>query len=387
MTQRGVAGILVALVTIVIGAAIFISWYMLREPPVPRPSWDGAVWAPNNWDELELLDVDDDGSLLLSFFDGAKQVADLKGVSQSAGQLPGVALVTPDGVSHVLRDTSSLDKHAVGSATGSVHHGAIAVAWQVVDNAVDTAGKVKYGSPGRTASVATGTLAGLSDIPTPTVDGAPVVVEWGGLHVADGALVAFVIDAGENWSGTQRIGLIDTATGAIDVIREGAFLAPLRDLCDPTGNTFGAGVLENHALADFQFTVVGGKAANASTVAAPPVAGNMLPVNACGADSAGLEVGTHTLYWTDGKGKTSMLPMDGLAGDVFLAPKWLAVHAIEPGGKLNEVVLVDRSTRMSTKVSDSCARVVPAGDWLAFGYPDGDRCVPVAVRVSTLLTP
>ncbi|NTV38633.1 MAG: hypothetical protein HGA51_01560 [Demequinaceae bacterium] len=386
MTQRGVVGVLAGFVVLLIGATVAVGWYVLREPPVPLPTWEGAVWAPDDWDSVELLDVDDDGSLLVAFYVDARTVTGYDDVKVDAGQLPGVALVTPDGEAHVLRETSPVDKNAIGSVVGSVFHADVAIAWQVSDDAVRADGSVTYSSTGRTVSLATGTVDGLSEVPTPTLEGMPVVVQWGGLHVADGALVAFVAVSGDVLAGTLKVGLIDTATGEVEVIDEGTMLAPQRDLCDPGGNTFGADIFKNNVLVVRKFAVVGGQVTDLSIVSAPPVGGTMLPVNACGADSAGVVTSSKTLHWTDGAGKTSMSQLDGMSGDVFLAPAWLAVHVILPGTDINEVVVVDRVTRSSVKVSDSCARVVPAGDWLAFGVPDGDKCRLVAVPVSELLS-
>lgn len=387
MTQRGVAGVLSGFVILLIGATLAFGWYLMREPPVPLPTWEGAVWAPDDWDSVELLAVDDDGSLLVAFYDGARKVTSYDDVKVDAGQLPGVALVTPDGTAHVLRDTSTVDKNALGSAVGSVHHGTVAVAWQVLDDAVLSDGSVQYRASGHTVSLATGTVGGLSDIPTPTLDGVPVVVQWGGLHVADGGLVAYTIAPEDGGLGTQYIGVMDTATGAIDVIDQGTMLAPQRDLCDAAGDTFGINMVKNNVLAVLQFSVVAGRATEVTMVSAPPVGGTMLPVNACGADSAGVVVSAKTLYWTDATGNTSEVQVDGMGGDVFLAPEWLAVHVVWPDTDINEVVVVDRATRSSVTVGDSCARVVPAGDWLAFGVPDGDTCRLVAVPVSELLAP
>jgi len=115
-----------------------------------------------------------------------------------------------------------------------------------------------------------------------------------------------------------------------------------------------------------------------------------MPLNACGAGNAGLLLEDHALYWTDGHGGTSSSVIGYVAGDVFLGPTWAVVQVLDfKGADLKDmerrVVVVDRTTREVTTVGGSCSRVVPAGDWLAFGVPDGNKCRPVAVRVSTLL--
>jgi hypothetical protein len=392
MTQRGVAGILVAFVTILIGVAIFFVWHMQRKPPVPLPTWDGAVWAPNNWDSMELLDVDDDGSLLVAFYDGTRQIDSYTGEKYNVGEQPGIVLVTPDGASHVLSEPAALDASSAGWVTGSVHHGSIAVAWQVLNDAIGPDGSMQYGSSGRTVEVATGTVEGLSDIPGPTIDGSHVVIESGGLYVADGALVAMTVDEGPASASVHHLGLLDPTTGAIAVIESGAFYPATRDLCDPEGATFGVPKVVDRKLVEFQFRVTAGHASAMSVVPKPLVEGNFMPLNACGAGNAGLLLEDHTLYWTDGHGETSSSVIGYVAGDVFLGPTWAVVRVLDfKGADLKDmerrVVVVDRTTREVTTVGGSCSRVVPAGDWLAFGIPDGDRCVPVAVRVSTLLTP
>jgi len=390
MAQRGVAGILVAVVTILIGAAICVSWYLLREPPEARPTWDGAVWAPDNWDSVDLLDVDDDGSMLVGFYNDKRQITSFSGAKVDLGQQPGISLVTPDGVSHVLREPSDLHKDAAGSATGSVHHGSIAVAWQVLDEAVGPDGSMQYVSSGRTVEIATGTVDGLSDIPGPTIDGSPVVIESGGLYVADGALVAMTVDEGAASTSVHHLGLLDPTTGAIVVIDSGGFYPAMRDLCDPEGATFGVPKVVDHVLVEFQFRVTAGRASAMTVVPKPRVKGNFMPLNACGAGNAGLLLEDHALYWTDGHGGTSSSVIGYVAGDVFLGPTWAVVQVLDfKGADLKDmerrVVVVDRTTREVTTVGGSCSRVVPAGDWLAFGVPDGNKCRPVAVRVSTLL--
>jgi len=387
MKRGGVFFAIEALLVVMIGGMVAYGWSTHRDRHVTPAYEDAAIWAPDRWERMELLDVDSDGSLLVAFYDGAREVASGLGRPDLAGQQPGIALVTPDGATHVLHKPSALDRDAIGSAVGSVHRGSIAVSWQVIEGAVSPENKLTYLSNGSTVALATGTVNGLSGAPTPTVDGLPVVVKWGGLHVADGALVAYVVEQTDGISGLQFVGLLDATTGIVSVIENGIFLAPMRDLCDQAGNTFGIPAVDDGGVAIHQFEVVGGHASAATAITSPPDSGSMLPINACGTDIAGMTGKTRTLSWTNGAGDTSSVKMSDIAGDVFLAPQWLAAHKISVEGQTAELVVVDRFTGVTTNVGETCDRVVPAGDWIAFGYPEGDTCRPVAVPASVLLSP
>lgn len=377
---------IVAVAAALLGGSAAFAWDTWGARPAARPPWDGAVMAPDRWDAMELLNVDSDGSLLVAFYDGSGVATAFGGAKANVGQLPGVALVTPDGAVHVLRETADLNARAFATAVGSVHHGEVAVAWQVVDNAVDAQGELNPSSRGRTVTLATGTSAGLTDIPSPTVGGLPVVVQWGGLQVADDALVAMVMDASGGWAGRPHIGVIDTATGELAVIHTGSMLAPMRDLCDAEGNSLGATTLADNTSSLLTFSVSDGRA-SAPVWITPPFPGLVFPASACGADSAGADRKTQALWWTNGPEQKSAPRLSGLGGDVLLAPDWVAVQQIDVDLASQDVVVVDRTTRQATLTNANCDRIVASGDWLAFGYPSGDGCLPVAVRPAELAHP
>jgi hypothetical protein len=343
---------------------------------------------------MELLDVDDDGSLLVAFYDGGRSVDyqamdGIEAMELTAAQQPGIAVFTADGKEHVLSEPEPLDTDAVGEAVGSIHKGSVAVAWQVTEGVVDASGSVAWTRDTRTIELATGTSSGLTTIPLPTLDGKPVVVQWGGLHVVDGALVAYVLDPAASALGEQSVGLVDPATGEFTSVDEGLFLAPMRDLCDPAGHTFGYFTVDtdaNHGVIH-QFSLNADRTSDVRSVTPPTVFARSVPLNACGSDIAGVNRTTETLTWTEGSAPLSSARVGFPSGDIFLAPTWVAVHGFNYEEGNGRILIVDRATETSHFVSNNCARLVAAGDWIAFGYPDGDTCRPVAVRASELLAP
>lgn len=393
MNYRGVFIALVTLLVLMIGGMLAVGWYITRETPERFGYEDAAVWAPDYGTQMELLDADIDGSMLIAFYEGGLRVHydDLTGqdVVEIAEQQPGILVVTPGGQEHVLREPEPLEDNAVGSAVGSIYRGSIAVSWQVQEGGVRADGTRDYVSPSPTVAMATGTAAGLTPMPAPTVDGSPVGVQWGGLHVADGALVALVRTDATSLGEAFMAGIVDPATGAFTAVDQGTLLAPMRDQCDQTGSTFGyvatgasGGGLEVH-----QFSVTQGCASSVENVTLPSAIADTVPISACASDSAGVETGSGTLLWTDGPDNLSRSTVGHPAGDVFLSPDWVAVYEIDLTSDYKRIVVVDRKTRIPHDVGATCQRLVAAGDWIAFGYADGDKCTPVAVPVSAILSP
>lgn len=383
----------------IIGGTVFAGWYVMREHSEPPPSresadWESAVWATDRWDQMELLDVDSDGSLLVAFYDGGRSI-DYQPVGGkevfvvTAEQQPGIAVFTADGKEHVLQEPRSLNADAVGEAVGSIHKGSIAVAWQVREGGVDADGELALLNPTPTVAMAIGTVEGLTPMPTPVLDGRPLSVHWGGLHVADGALVALVADESLDFTEQLMTGLVDPASGTFTVVDKEAGLAPMRDLCDPTGSTFGYVAVGDNggSVSIHQFSVTQGEASEVRNLVPPEPINDSIPFNACGDDFATVDRTSQALMWTEGSGALSTSPVGHPIGDVFLAPEWAAVFGYNFEDDEQRVLIVDRATGVSHFVSDNCERLVVAGDWVAFGYPDGDTCLPVAVRASELLAP
>jgi len=297
-------------------------------------------------------------------------------------------VVTPDGEPHVLSEPKSLADDVAGEAVGSIHKGSVAVAWQVREVSVDGEGKLVFHAQEPTVAMATGSAEGLEPMPVPVLDGAPLIVQWGGLHVADGALVALVMEVAQDASFESMTGIIDLATGEFTALDMAGSLAPMRDLCDPSGGTFGyvAAGTSGEALEVHQFSVVQGEASEVRQVIPPETIARAVPFNACGSDTAGVDRTSSALQWTDGPDTALSTAFVGsAAGDVFLAPEWAAVHGLSFDDFDRRILVVDRLTSITHTVSDNCDRLVAAGDWIAFGYPEGDTCRPVAVPVSAVL--
>ncbi|MCB2413233.1 hypothetical protein LGT39_10305 [Demequina sp. TTPB684] len=392
MKHRGVFIVLATIVVLVIGAAGAVGWYITRETPEPFEYDDVAIWAPNLGSQTVLLDVDDDGSLLVAFYDGGRsidyEVTGAENIPVIVGQQPGVAVVTPDGEPHVLSEPKPLADDVAGEAVGSIHRGSVAVAWQVRGVSVNGEGKLVFQAQEPTVAMAIGSADGLEPMPVPVRDGAPLSVQWGGLHVADGVLVALVMEVAQDSSFESMTGIIDLATGEFIALDTGASLAPMRDLCDPNGGTFGyvATGASGEPLEAHQFSVMQGEASGVRQLVPPETIARAVPFNACGSDTAGVDRTSEALVWTDGQeAALSTAFVGSAAGDVFLAPEWAAVHGLSFGDFDRRVLVVDRETKVVHTVSANCDRLVASGDWIAFGYPEGDTCRPVAVPASAVL--
>lgn len=403
MSYRGAIAFLATLVALLIAAAAAIGWYMVNETPgtqadpstpatratsVPFAFDDIAVSVHEEGRLLELLDVDVDGSMLLAFYEGGREMAYASAGGEefkvAVEQLPGILLVTPDGKEHLLAVPSPLPSDAVGGAVGSLHQGSVAVSWQVRARGISSDGDLVFSEPSPTTSLSTGTIAGLTSAPVPTFDGGPVSVQWGGLHVADGALVALVDSEALESSVSLVMGIIDPETGELTAIDEGTFLAPMRDLCDATGATFGYVAVSPNGLVVHQFSVAQGEASQVTSLAPPEAIAGSVPFNACGSDTAALSRKSGDLLWTDGTDARSTSTTAEGAGDVFLSPGWVAAQELDAEGRPN-VEVADRTTGVLHELGSSCQRLVAAGDWIAFGHTDGDTCTPVAVPVSEVL--
>ncbi len=311
--------------------------------------------------------------------------ADGEEVKVVAEQQPGILLVARDGREHLLAEPAPLNDDAVGAAVGSLHDGSIAVAWQVREQGVNSDGDLVFSGPSPTVSMSVGTAAGLAPAPVPTLDGSAVTVQWGGLHVTDGAVVAFVTSEAIESALDQVMGIIDPETGELSAVDEGTFLAPMRDLCDPTGATFGYVAVSPNGLVVHQFSVAQGLASEVASLAPPEAIADSVPFNACGSDTAALSRGSGNLLWTDGADARSTSTTADGAGDVFLSPDWVAAQALDLEGHSN-VEVADRATGALHELGPNCQRLVAAGDWIAFAYAEGDTCTPVAVPVSAILS-
>jgi hypothetical protein len=396
--------VLVTLLALLISAIAAAGWYVFHEmngagvtpassgTPTPTTGTpfafdDIAVSVHEEGRQLELLDVDLDGSMLVAFYTGGRKVVYDISTGESMDviveQLPGILLVTPDGEEHLLAAPSPLDGNAVGDAVGSVHDGAIAVAWQVREHGVDGDSNLDFSGPSPTISMSTGTVIGLEPVPAPTFKGRPVTVQWGGLHVADGAVVAFVHGTTDA-TGENAMGTIDAATGAFTAVDEGTFLAPMRDLCDPAGETFGYLAVNHNNRVVHQFSVAQGQASEVRSLTPPEAIADSVPFNACGNDTAALSRRSGDLLWTEGADTRSISTAADGAGDVFLSPDWVAAQALDREGH-HGVAVADRTTGVLHELGSNCQRLVAAGDWIAFGHADGDTCTPVAVPVTEVL--
>lgn len=350
---------------------------------VTEPWAESAHWAPRTLNQAALLALDADGSMLVSFHSPGVAL-DSRGTP--FGEAPGVLLVGADDAVTTLVEPEGLGARDRADVVGALRGDRVALAFTVYEGTLNENGNVSVASDGATARLWWGSRAGVELAPGPTINGAPALIDWGGLWLTDDAAIANAFFASDAPFGDRYVGSLDPSTGELSPVLSGLTLGLFPDQCDADGNTFVVGWLPDATLEAHRIRVVDGVAGPPQRVDPLPGMGRMTPVSACGDDVVGnvFDAGTDgAVVW--GNGATLLTyPFGGrVAGDTFLGPDDVTATVSIPvdGDGTSSVLVLDRTSAELLGEAPTCTRVLRVGEWLGFGYPMAGTCVPVAVPV------